>query len=284
MGSDTTSRNTGEVNVEKTSPTDKGCHCFKTGVRGSHRGNGPSHGESGAPESPGVYFGLLLKESNRTTSSHREEKPVGISRTRDRIDGKLIRLKRALPTFAQSFRIEARTLGRIDLSPVGPPLILRVNVGFERSTKPVDVDGREALFGKIMTSLSIGTLSPAVTPNKGRILLPILREAIVGRKVGFAPLEDAHFECEQTRDHPVFLPFLMNFDIKWLCPGIIPLPEFSRRLGHLIRTGERSKSVLAPEGEGEKDRPQKERNSVLEHAFFYVWNAPRCSSLFSHPM
>lgn len=280
MSPDTASVDTGEIDMKKAGPTDKGRHRLETRINGGHGSDGPSHGESGEPESPGIHLGLLLKEGKGTASSHREEKPVGIAWAGNRINGEFIGLQGAFPTFPQGFRIKARSLGGIDLSPIGSPFVFRIKISLKRTPEPIDIEGRETLGRKVVSSFSIGTLSPAMTPNKGGVLLSVLREAIVSSHASIAPLEGPHFKCHETGDDTVLLPLMMNFDLESLSFGIVALPELGCRLGDLFRGGEWGESVLGRERKGAKNRKQKERDSGSNHTFIYVWKGPNVQASF----
>ena len=155
----------------------------------------------------------------------------------------LIGVEAALEMLAQGFGVKLWPLAWVDFPPVGETLFGT----FERTAKPVDVDGGKSLSGKVVAAVAIGALTTAVTPDKGGVLFAVLWEAVVGGDAGVGSFESAYFEGNEARGDAVLFPFLVNFDFKGLSSGVIAAPESLGVLRDLLRRLIRSEAIT---GEG----------------------------------
>ena len=155
----------------------------------------------------------------------------------------LIRVEAALELLAQRLGVKLWPLGGVDFPPVGETLFGT----FQRTAKPVDVDGGKSLSSEVVAAPTIGALTTAVAPDKGGVLFAVLWEAVVGRDAGVDSFESTYFEGNEARGDAVLFPFLVNLDFKGLGGGVIAAPESLGVLRDLLRGLIRSEAIT---GEG----------------------------------
>lgn len=196
VANDATALHSCVIFVEETGAADEGGDSLESLVDGGHGGDGATHGEAGEAEFGGIHFSLFFEEGEGAAPCEREHEPIRVAGADDGVNAVFIGMQGAFPSLAESFCIKTGTLGGVNFTPGGAPFIIRIEVFFEGASEPVDIDGGESLGGKVVASISVGSLSPTVTPDEGGVLFSVLREAVVGRNTGVGTLEGADLKSD----------------------------------------------------------------------------------------